>query len=180
MKKPKMTVTWLYNENEYGIREYKNWPIFVLAMSIFMMVVAIAAYGVFIAEANASGANILNYKDSFWLVFMAASTIGFGDFYPVTGMGRVIIGSMFLVGGAMAGVIIGLINSIFMSWSNTEIKNQELRQQNADIIAELKEAKDSYQQADLDNAAAIKELLAQDIAKADETNALLEQLLTKG
>ena len=96
---------------------------------------AIAAYFLLMLEMPVEHANIKTYGDAFWVLQMSASTIGFGDFYPVTFGGRLIITLIgFLIGGSLmvgaGGVIFGWVTGRF----NQSIKNRELRQQNATII----------------------------------------------
>ena len=74
---------------------------------------------------------------------MSASTIGFGDFYPVTTVGRAITAISFYIGVGLAGYIGGTIAEKVTSFSDTAIKNRELRQQNAKIIEMLEEIKKS-------------------------------------
>ena len=122
-----------YHDDEYGVRNYHDLPILLVSFVIFFMIVALSAKGVLYYEIQDDAANISNYTDSFWLCFMAASTIGFGDYYPITTGGRVIIGSMFILGGVMLGTIIGLVADMVLGFTDTNVKNRELRQQIDDL-----------------------------------------------
>ena len=119
----------LYSIDNYGVKNYRNTPILFVALVIFMLVIYIAAHLLLQYEIPADNENVTNFRDAFWLCFMAASTIGFGDFYPVTDGGRTVIGSMFILGGVMLGTIIGLVGNMIMGFMDTNVKNRELRMQ---------------------------------------------------
>ena len=115
--------------DEYGVKQYNEFLLLLISFAIFMAVIAFSATFVLYFEVQSNLANITNYGDAFWLCFMSASTIGFGDFYPVTIGGRVVIGSMFVLGGIMLGTIMGLAISIVTKFTDTSVKNKELRLQ---------------------------------------------------
>jgi voltage-gated potassium channel len=69
---------------------------------------------------------------------MSASTIGFGDHFPVTVGGRMVVAAMFYVGVGLVGFIGALIAERMLGFADTNVKNRELRQQNSDILAHNK------------------------------------------
>lgn len=77
-----------------------------------------------------------NYADALWLMLMSSTTIGFGDVYPITFVGRAAVFVMFILGvGILGGVGAVFANKIF-GFADTNIKNRELRKQNEDIFAQ--------------------------------------------
>jgi voltage-gated potassium channel len=84
-----------------------------------------------LANANA---NITTYTNAFWALQMSASTIGFGDYYPVTTAGRVVVMCMFYVGVGLMSFIGAQFINRFFGFSNTNVKNRELRKQNKEIL----------------------------------------------
>ena len=67
---------------------------------------------------------------------MSSTTIGFGDVYPITLVGRIAVFVMFILGvGILGGVGAVFANKIF-GFADTNIKNRELRKQNAEIIVQ--------------------------------------------
>ncbi len=70
---------------------------------------------------------------------MSSTTIGFGDVYPITFTGRAAVFIMFILGvGILGGMGAVFANKIF-GFADTNIKNRELRMQNAQIIAQNNE-----------------------------------------
>jgi len=117
-----------YYYDEYNVKNYRNLPILLIFLCIFFTIIYFAGGLLLAFEAPAMTENVTNLADAIWLCYMAASTIGFGDFYPVTLGGRVVVGSMFLLGAVMLGIIIGLVHNMMLGWLDTSVKNRELRQ----------------------------------------------------
>ncbi|WP_353827393.1 potassium channel family protein [Agromyces sp. SYSU T0242] len=75
------------------------------AMYVFFLAVATLQ-----AERNAPGATITNFGDALWWAVVTLTTVGYGDTYPVTTVGRLwavllMIGGIAIVGVASATVI---------------------------------------------------------------------------
>ena len=63
-------------------------------------------------ERHAPGASITTFGDAVWWAFCTVTTVGYGDFVPVTVPGRV-FAVLLMIGGV---VIVGLIVASFSSW----------------------------------------------------------------
>lgn len=98
-------------------------------------IIAIFAFALLHFEAGSDNSNINTYVDAFWTLQVSASTIGFGDHYPVTIGGRAVVALMFYVG---VGFIGALIAERLLGFADTNVKNRELRQQNSDILERTK------------------------------------------
>jgi voltage-gated potassium channel len=57
------------------------------------------------AERGAAGAEIKTFGDAIWWSFETITTVGYGDFVPVTSMGRFIATLIMLVGISVLGVV---------------------------------------------------------------------------
>ncbi len=123
----------LYRIDEFGIKDYKNRYLIVAALLLLYGIVCLVANVLVFFEVGADGANITTYWDAVWLLTMVASTIGFGDVFPVTGGGRITVGFISFVGVGIYSFITALIAGKLMSKSDTSIKNRELRAQNSRI-----------------------------------------------
>jgi len=123
--------------DEYGVTNYKTRYLALMGMVIIYIVIAISALLLQYFEAANPTANVTTYGEAFWVLIMASSTIGFGDFYPTTTGGYVIVTMMFYIGVGMMGYIGALIASKIMGFSDTNVKNRELRRQNKLILEQL-------------------------------------------
>ncbi|HWM17968.1 MAG TPA: ion channel [Microbacterium sp.] len=71
----------------------------------------ISALAVLEAERGAPGANIETFGDSIWWAFVTITTVGYGDFYPVTGWGRTLAVLLMSSGVALVGVVTATLAS---------------------------------------------------------------------
>lgn len=116
--------------DEYGVKNYNPLYLTLLAVVVLYGIIAVLAFGLVHFERQDPNANITLYADAFWALQMSASTIGFGDFYPITLGGRVIVALMFYIGVGMVGFIGAQFVNKFVGFSDTNVKNRELRRQN--------------------------------------------------
>lgn len=137
MKKIKAKVK-TYQIDEFGIKNYNSYYVLILTLVTLYLIMALAAFALLYVESPALNSNIKTYRDAFWALQMSASTIGFGDHYPVTDIGRGIVMLMFYIGVGMMGFIGAQFINQFFGFSNTNVKNRELRQQNIEILAHNK------------------------------------------
>lgn len=127
-----------YTVDQYGVRNYNSFYLLLLTMVILYGIIALLSYPLYQVELAAENSNIRSYKDAFWTLQMSASTIGFGDFYPITLTGRLIVAGMFYIGVGMVGFIGAQFVNKFVSFSDTNVKNREIRKQNELIIEQNK------------------------------------------
>jgi voltage-gated potassium channel len=80
--------------------------------------------GVYEAEHMAPGANITNYGDAIWWAFVTITTIGYGDYFPITFEGRVIAVLLMLSGLALVSVITVSFASWFLNRMNLEVTSR--------------------------------------------------------
>ncbi|MFT6900046.1 MAG: voltage-gated potassium channel [Colwellia sp.] len=123
-----------YTIDEFGIKNYKSRYILILTIFTLYLIMAGAAQLLLYFELPAPTANIKTYNDAFWALQMSSSTIGFGDYYPVTTPGRVVVMCMFYIGVGLMSFIGAQFINRFFGFSNTNVKNRELRRQNKEIL----------------------------------------------
>ncbi|GAB3104648.1 potassium channel family protein [Isoptericola nanjingensis] len=75
------------------------------------LLVIVGALTVTQAERGAPGATIVNLGDGFWWAMVTITTVGYGDFTPVTPLGRVIAVCLMLGGIALLGVVTATLSS---------------------------------------------------------------------
>ena len=129
----------IYKTDKYGIRNYSLLALGAAGVCFLYSVIALLALALQHFEGVALNSNINSYVDAFWTLQMSASTIGFGDHFPVTIGGRMVVALMFYVGVGLVGFIGALIAERILGFADTNIKNRELRQQNSDILMHNKE-----------------------------------------
>lgn len=66
-------------------------------------------------EINAPGANITSYGDAVWWGFVTVTTVGYGDFTPVTVGGRVVAVLIMFTGAAAVGAVTAAVASRFIN-----------------------------------------------------------------
>ncbi len=130
---------YIYKTDKYGIRNYSLLALGAAGVCFLYSVIALLALALQHFEGGALNSNINSYVDAFWTLQMSASTIGFGDHFPVTIGGRMVVALMFYVGVGLVGFIGALIAERILGFADTNIKNRELRQQNSDILMHNKE-----------------------------------------
>lgn len=65
------------------------------------------------------------YGDTFWWVIVTTTTVGYGDFYPETTLGRIIATILMIVGIGVIGVVTGTVASYFTKSEKKEEKLPE-------------------------------------------------------
>ncbi len=124
----------LYRIDEFGIKNYNYTVLGVVSLAIFSLLNFSLGYLAFLAEIQVHTSPIKSYADAVWLMLMSSTTIGFGDVYPVTLIGRAAVFIMFILGvGILGGAGAIFANKVF-GFADTNIKNRELRKQNEDIF----------------------------------------------
>lgn len=71
-------------------------------------------------EAGHPDANILNANDAIWWSMVTVTTVGYGDFFPVTLEGRIIASALMIVGIGLFGTLSGAMASVLLSGSEEE------------------------------------------------------------
>jgi hypothetical protein len=124
----------LYHVDEFGIKNYNYGFIGFISFILLLGLNLSLGYVTYQAEFGLKASPVKSYADAIWLMIMSSTTIGFGDIYPITVVGRVSVFIMFILGiGILGGMGAVFVNKIF-GFADTNIKNRELRKQNAHII----------------------------------------------
>lgn len=82
---------------------------------LILLVLEFGSIGVLIAEASAPNANITTAGDALWWVYVSITTVGYGDKYPVTSLGRMVGVLTLTVGVGLFGVVTAYIANAFLS-----------------------------------------------------------------
>ena len=124
----------VYKTDEFDIKNYSAGFLALIAVAILYSMIALMSCVLLWFELDVADANITNYGDAFWTLQMSASTIGFGDHFPVSLGGRTVVAMMFYVGVGIVGFIGAQIADRVLGFADTNVKNRELRKQNTEIL----------------------------------------------
>ena len=89
----------------------------------------------YLAEIGNDNANVATWRDGTWVVTMIMTTVGFGDFYPVSNAGRVVSWGVFILGALELGSLIGIAHSAI--GSDKDVQNRELRTMLSEVMRKL-------------------------------------------
>lgn len=88
---------------------------FLFTIFLVFLVVEVAGATIFVAESQAPNANITTAGDAIWWGLVTITTVGYGDQYPVTPIGRVIGVFLLFAGVALFSVLTGFIANVFLA-----------------------------------------------------------------
>jgi voltage-gated potassium channel len=102
-----------------------------VAMISFLLVV-FASVAILNCETSPES-NIKSASDALWWAFVTMTTVGYGDYYPVTLLGRCIASVLMTAGVGLFGTFTAYIASFFL-----EQEEKEDQQRDEEILSELK------------------------------------------
>lgn len=79
---------------------------------VSLVVMTVSAVVVLQVESRSTEANILTGGDAFWWTLVTVSTIGYGEYFPVTGLGRLMATLLMMVGVAIFSVLTASLPSL--------------------------------------------------------------------
>lgn len=97
------------------------------------------------AEQHAAGAHITNMGDALWWAVTTITTVGYGDYYPVTASGKVIAAALMLTGIGLLGVITASVAAWFIGAEEDEAMSREARLEA--VVARLEQQVDAMSRA---------------------------------
>jgi voltage-gated potassium channel len=87
----------------------------LLVVLIAILVLEFGSLAVLFAERTSPDANITTAGDALWYTVVTMSTVGYGDQYPVTELGRLFGVVIIVVGVGVFGTLTGYLANIFLS-----------------------------------------------------------------
>lgn len=79
------------------------------------IMVCFSAILMYYIERNAQPEAFRNVGDGLWWAIVAFTTVGYGDIYPITPLGKILSSMISLIGIAMIAIPTGIISSSFMN-----------------------------------------------------------------
>jgi len=141
---------------------------FVIA---FVLIFTIAFF-VLKAEQGNPHANITTYTNAVWWAFVTITTVGYGDYYPVTTVGRLLAIILMFAGLGIIGVLSSYLASMFISLQNRREKKTDEGNGNG----ENKDESEEGQGNDEDDTSSLKAQLAAMEVELTEIKGLLQKM----
>ena len=89
------------------------------------MVLSVASFLVLQFESRSPDANITTGGDAIWWGFVTITTVGYGDFYPVTTLGRLVGVSVMFAGVGIIGALASILASLLVPPPKTNDEGAE-------------------------------------------------------
>ena len=86
----------------------------LVMLFLMLVVITVSSSVVVMAEAGAADANIETGAESLWWAFVTVTTVGYGDYYPVTEIGRFFAGLLMIVGVGLFTVLTSYVATAFL------------------------------------------------------------------
>ena len=100
-----------------------NMDIVVLTI-LASLIIIFGGIGVYLAEHHHEGANITKLGDALWWAVVTVATVGYGDYYPVTAVGRIIAVFMMSSGIGIFVLVVGSISQRRLHRTELRLKTQ--------------------------------------------------------
>ncbi len=90
---------------------------------LVLLIIIFGGIGVYLAEYKHQGTNITNLGDAFWWSVVTITTVGYGDYYPVTAIGRLIAIFMMFSGIGVVVLLVGMISQRHLQRIESRLKS---------------------------------------------------------
>jgi len=83
----------------------------ILLSAAAVVTIIFGAFGIYLAESPNPDASIHNLYDAFWWAIETITTVAYGEYYPVTFLGRIIAGVLMFASIGILWTVVALITS---------------------------------------------------------------------
>jgi voltage-gated potassium channel len=105
------------------------------AATVAFLALSLASLAILVVERKAGG-NITTASDALWWALTTVTTVGYGDRFPVTDLGRAVAAMLMLVGVGLFGTLSGAVASVFLGEGEPK-QDDPLQQEVAALRVEL-------------------------------------------
>lgn len=95
---------------------------FIYMIYTCFFLIFMGATGIYVLE---KGMTVNTYMDAIWWSFVTATTVGYGDVSPVTGLGRLIAAILMITGIGTIGMFTGTIATFFIKIEEKKFEKNE-------------------------------------------------------
>jgi len=133
----------------------------LIVVLVVLVVVTVGSILIVLVEAPVESANIKSGEDAVWWSIVTVSTVGYGDRFPVTSLGRLIGTAMIVMGVSLFSVLTSYIATQFMALrkGTGPSETERLRQQLEQSFAEWRRSAEAENAALYAEVAALRHLL---------------------
>ncbi|WP_255560075.1 potassium channel family protein [Salinibacterium sp. M195] len=113
------------------------------AVGSSLLLVFVAGLAILDTERSADSSQITNLGDGIWWAFVTITTVGYGDIYPATTLGRVIAAGVMVAGIALLGVVTATLASWIVERvaAQDELSHVATRREVTDLTKQVAELK---------------------------------------
>ena len=108
----------------YNIWTYIRGGEVVLLATLSIISIIFGALAIYLAEAGKPEANITSLYDAFWWSIETITTVAYGEYYPVTALGRFVASVMMFAAIGFVWTVVGIIGSNLVA---RKIKEKETK-----------------------------------------------------
>jgi voltage-gated potassium channel Kch len=109
---------------------------------IMLLILEFGGLAMLAVESQSPDANITDASDAVWYVYVTITTVGYGDQYPVTNLGRIIGTLIMTVGVGLFGTITAFLANVFIRPEEDEpVEAEGSSIDSADLMAQMNEIK---------------------------------------
>ncbi len=100
------------------VRDNRAGSALYITLFLVILVLEFAGTAIVAVEGNNPEANIKNASDAIWWGFVTITTVGYGDHYPVSNLGRFVGIIVMIIGVGLFGVLTGFLANLFLAENN--------------------------------------------------------------
>ena len=95
---------------------------FVIPIGLMIVIIFSGGISVYVVERNKPGANITNLGNALWWAVITVTTVGYGDYTPITPLGRVIAVVLMFSGIGIVVTIVTLLSQRRLEHTESMLK----------------------------------------------------------
>jgi voltage-gated potassium channel len=154
---------------KYGIQYIKSFlsmnraaaALYILVLMV-ILIIETGSYLVLVAESHSPSANILTAGDAMWWSYVTITTVGYGDRFPTSTLGRLVGILVMTTGVAVFATFAGLISSKLLAPPAKDEESQEQPQSGEDpakkYLNELKQLMSEREKIDKEITSRVEKL----------------------
>jgi voltage-gated potassium channel len=117
-----------------NIQKNRKEATFASILFLLVILLTVGSGTILWVEGNEPTANIKSSADALWWAFVTISTVGYGDHFPVTDLGKVVAAVIIICGVSIFGMISGLVTSIITKPTTMANRHNSLENQQIETI----------------------------------------------